>query len=72
MGYELEDDESILNDIQLPEVLIYREKWIPMQESNFTATKSCTKPILIKPAFEINHFNKGMANLKTNKEKKIL
>jgi hypothetical protein len=33
MGYELEDDESILNDtIQLPEVLIYKGKWIPMQE----------------------------------------
>jgi hypothetical protein len=52
MGYELEDDESILNDtIQLPEVLIYKGKWIPMQESNF-ATKSCIKPILTKLASE--------------------
>jgi hypothetical protein len=33
MGYELEDDESILNDtIQLPSVNI-KEKWIPMQEN---------------------------------------
>jgi hypothetical protein len=47
MGYELEDDESILNDtIQLP-VLIYKEKWIPMQESNLLL-QSRVKTILMQ------------------------
>ena len=46
MGYELGEDEFILGDtIQLPEVLIYKGKRIPKQESNFY----CYKAVFIKP-----------------------
>jgi hypothetical protein len=42
-----------------------------MQESNFTATKSCkTYPYAKLASERLTILNKGMANLKTNKEKK--
>jgi hypothetical protein len=47
MGYELEDDESLNDTIQLPEVLIYKEKWIPMQET-ILLLQSRVKPILMQ------------------------
>ena len=36
MGYELQEDDSILNDtIQLPEILIYKDKMTPEERKQF-------------------------------------
>ena len=74
MGYELEDDESILNDtIQLPEVLIYRGKMDPDARKQFLLLQSRvykTYPYAKLASERLTILNKGMANLKTNKEKK--
>ncbi|TDE00313.1 DUF4294 domain-containing protein [Flavobacterium sandaracinum] len=74
MGYELEDDESILNDtIQLPEVLIYKGKMDPEARKQFLLLQSRvykTYPYAKLASERLTILNKGMANLKTNKEKK--
>ncbi|MFV8340710.1 DUF4294 domain-containing protein [Flavobacterium sp. LB3P21] len=74
MGYELEDDESILNDtIQLPEVLIYKGKMDPDARKQFLLLQSRvykTYPYAKLASERFSNLNKGMANLKTNKEKK--
>ena len=74
MGYELEDDESILNDtIQLPEVLIYKEKMDPEARKQFLILQNRvykTYPYAKLASERLSSLNKGMANLKTNKEKK--
>ena len=74
MGYELEDDESILNDtIQLPEVLIYKGKMDPDARKQFLLLQSRvykTYPYAKLASERLTILNKGMANLKTNKEKK--
>ena len=74
MGYELEDDESILNDtIQLPEVLIYKEKMDPEARKQFLILQNRvykTYPYAKLASERLSNLNKGMANLKTNKEKK--
>ena len=74
MGYELEDDESILNDtIQLPEVLIYRGKMDADARKQFLLLQSRvykTYPYAKLASERLTILNKGMANLKTNKEKK--
>jgi hypothetical protein len=74
MGYQLEDDESILNDtIQLPEVLIYKEKMDPEARKQFLILQSRvfkTYPYAKLASERLSNLNKGMANLKTNKEKK--
>ncbi|MFV8370099.1 DUF4294 domain-containing protein [Flavobacterium sp. LB2R40] len=74
MGYELENDESILNDtIQLPEVLIYKEKMDPDARKQFLLLQSRvfkTYPYAKLASERLTILNKGMANLKTNKEKK--
>ena len=74
MGSELEDDESILNDtIQLPEVLIYRGKMDPDARKQFLLLQSRvykTYPYAKLASERLTILNKGMANLKTNKEKK--
>ncbi|MFV8364639.1 DUF4294 domain-containing protein [Flavobacterium sp. ZT3P35] len=74
MGYELEDDESILNDtIQLPEVLIYKGKMDPDVRKQFLLLQSRvykTYPYAKLASERLTILNKGMANLKTNKEKK--
>jgi hypothetical protein len=74
MGYELEDDESILNDtIQLPEVLIYKGKMDPDARKQFLLLQSRvykTYPYAKLASERLSNLNKGMANLKTNKEKK--
>lgn len=74
MGYELEDDESILNDtIQLPEVLIYKEKMDPEARKQFLILQNRvykTYPYAKLASERLTILNKGMANLKTNKEKK--
>jgi hypothetical protein len=74
MGYELSDDDSILNDtIQLPEILIYKEKMDPESRKQFLMLQSRvykTYPYAKLAAERLTTLNKGMANLKTNKEKK--
>ncbi len=74
MGYELEDDESILNDtIQLPEVLIYKVKMDPEARKQFLILQNRvykTYPYAKLASERLSNLNKGMANLKTNKEKK--
>ncbi len=74
MGYELEDDESILNDtIQLPEVLIYKKKMDPEARKQFLILQNRvykTYPYAKLASERLSNLNKGMANLKTNKEKK--
>ena len=74
MGYELEDDESILNDtIQLPEVLIYKGKMDPEAKKQFLLLQSRvykTYPYAKLASERLTILNRGMANLKTNKKKK--
>jgi hypothetical protein len=74
MGYELEDDESILNDtIQLPEVLIHKEKMDPEARKQFLILQNRvykTYPYAKLASERLSNLNKGMANLKSNKEKK--
>ena len=74
MGYELEDDESILNDtIQLPEILIYKGKTDPEARKQFLLLQSRvykTYPYAKLASERLTILNKGMAYLKTNKEKK--
>lgn len=74
MGYELEDNESILNDtIQLPEVLIYKGTMDPDARKQFLLLQSRvykTYPYAKLASERLSNLNKGMANLKTNKEKK--
>ena len=74
MGYELEDDESILNDtIQLPEVLIYKGKMDNKKKKQFLLLQSRvykTYPYAKLASERLTILNRGMANLKTNKEKK--
>ena len=74
MGYELEDDESTLNDtIQLPEVLIYKGKMDPEAKKQFLLLQSRvykTYPYAKLASERLTILNRGMANLKTNKEKK--
>lgn len=74
MGYELMDDESIFNDtIQLPEVIIYKEKLDPEARKQFLLLQSRvykTYPYAKLASERLTILNKGLANLKTNKEKK--
>ena len=74
MGYELEDDESILNDtIQLQEVLIYKGKMEQKKKKQFLLLQSRvykTYPYAKLASERLTILNRGMANLKTNKEKK--
>ena len=74
MGYELEDDESILNDtIQLPEVLIYKGKMDPEAKKQFLLLQSRvykTYPYAKLASERLTALNRGMKGLKTNKEKK--
>lgn len=74
MGHELEDDELILNDtIQLPEIIIYKGKTDPEARKQFLLLQSRvykTYPYAKLASERLTILNKGMANLKTNKEKK--
>ena len=74
MGYQLENDESILNDtIQLPEILIFKEKMDPEARKQFLILQNRvykTYPYAKLASERLSNLNKGMANLKTNKEKK--
>ncbi|RTY81196.1 DUF4294 domain-containing protein [Flavobacterium sp. LS1P28] len=74
IGHELEDDELILNDtIQLPEIIIYKGKMDPEARKQFLLLQSRvykTYPYAKLASERLTILNKGMANLKTNKEKK--
>ena len=74
MGHELEDDELILNDtIQLPEIIIYKGKMDPEARKQFLLLQSRVYkayPYAKLASERLIILNKGMANLKTNKEKK--
>lgn len=73
-GYELEDDENILNDtIQLPEIVIHKGKSDPEARKQFLLLQNRvykTYPYAKLASERLTILNKGMANLKTNKEKK--
>ena len=74
MGYQLKESDSILNDtIQLPEVLIYKDKMTPEERKQFLILQNrvyVTYPYAKLASERLTNLNKGMANLKTNKEKK--
>lgn len=74
MGYELDGDESIFSDtIQLPEILIYKGKTDPEARKQFLLLQSRvykTYPYAKLASERLTILNKGMAKLKTNKEKK--
>ena len=74
MGYELGEDEFILNDtIQLPELLINKGKTDPEARKQFLLLQSRvykTYPYAKLASERLTILNRGMANLKTNKEKK--
>lgn len=74
IGYELEEDESILNDtIQLPEIVIHKGKTDPEARKQFLLLQSRvykTYPYAKLASERLTILNKGMANLKTSKEKK--
>ncbi len=74
IGYELGEDENEINDtIQLPEILISKEKLDLEARKQFLLLQSRVYRVYpyAKVASErLTNLNKGMANLKTNKEKK--
>lgn len=74
MGYELKEDDSILNDtIQLPEIIVLKEKMNPEARKHFQILQNrvyVTYPYAKLASERLLNLNKGMANLKTNKEKK--
>ena len=74
MGYILTEDDSILNDtIQLEEIVIHKEKLDPEARKQFLLLQNRvykTYPYAKLAAERLTVLNRGMANLKTNKEKK--
>jgi hypothetical protein len=74
MGYVLTEKDSILNDtIQLEEIVIHKEKLDPEAKKQFLILQNRvykTYPYAKLAAERLTVLNRGMANLKTNKEKK--
>ena len=74
MGYELQEDDSILNDtIQLPEVLIFKDKMTPEERKQFLILQNrvyVTYPYAKLASERLTNLNRGMGNLKTSREKK--
>ena len=74
MGYQLKESDSILNDtIQLPEILIYKDKMTPEERKQFLILQNrvyVTYPYAKLASERLTNLNKGMANLKTSREKK--
>jgi hypothetical protein len=74
MGYVLTENDSILNDtIQLEEIVIYKEKLSPEAKKQFLLLQNRvykTYPYAKLAAERLTVLNRGMASLKTNKEKK--
>ncbi|MBP4139946.1 DUF4294 domain-containing protein [Flavobacterium sp. P7388] len=74
MGYILTENDSILNDtIQLPEIIISREKLDPEAQKQFMILQNRvykTYPYAKVASDRLTALNRGMARLKTNREKK--
>jgi hypothetical protein len=74
MGYVLTEKDSILNDtIQLEEIVVRKEKLDPEAKKQFLILQNRvykTYPYAKLAAERLTVLNRGMANLKTNKEKK--
>lgn len=74
MGYILTERDSILNDtIELPEIIITKEKLDPEAQKQFLILQNRVYkvyPYAKLAADRLTALNKGMARLKTNREKK--
>lgn len=74
MGYILTENDSILNDtIQLPELVVFKEKLDPEAKKQFMILQNRvykTYPYAKLASERLIVLNKGMAALHTNKEKK--
>jgi hypothetical protein len=74
MGYTLTENDSILNDtIQLPEIIISKEKLDPEAQKQFMILQNRVYkvyPYARLAADRLTALNNGMARLKTNREKK--
>jgi hypothetical protein len=74
MGYVLTENDSILNDtIQLEEIVIHKEKLDPEARKQFLILQNRvyrTYPYAKLAAERLTVLNRGMANLKSNREKK--
>jgi hypothetical protein len=74
MGYILTENDSILNDtIQLPEIIISKEKLDPEAQKQFLILQNRvykTYPYAKLASDRLTGLNNGMARLKTNREKK--
>jgi hypothetical protein len=74
MGYVLTENDSILNDtIQLPELVVFKEKLDPEAKKQFLILQNRvykTYPYAKLASERLTVLNKGMASLPTNKEKK--
>ena len=74
MGYVLSENDTILNDtIQLPEIVIHKEKLDPEAKKQFLILQNRvykTYPYAKLASERLTNLNKGMASFHTNKEKK--
>jgi ABC-type transporter MlaC component len=74
MGYVLTEQDSILNDtIELPEIIISKEKLDPEAQKQFLILQNRVYkvyPYARVAADRLTALNQGMARLKTNREKK--
>lgn len=74
MGYILTEQDSILNDtIELPEIIITKEKLDPEAQKQFMILQNRVYkvyPYARLAADRLTALNQGMARLKTNREKK--
>ena len=74
MGYTLTENDSILNDtIELPEIIISKEKLDPETQKQFMILQNRVYrvyPYARLAAERLTTLNNGMARLKTNREKK--
>ena len=74
MGYVLTESDTILNDtIQLPELVVFKEKLDPEAKKQFLILQNRvykTYPYAKLASERLTILNKGMAALKTNREKK--
>ena len=72
MGYELQEDDTILNDtIQLPEVLIFKDKMTPEARKQFLILQNrvyVTYPYAKLASERLTNLNRGMANKKKKKK----
>ncbi len=73
VGYELDDDFNPNDTIVLPEIIVSKEKLDPEAKKQFLLLQNRvlkTYPYAKLASERLTNLNIGMANLKTNKEKK--